>query len=137
MWGGIMFYRRVSAFLSVCLLGGLLWLAPSAPAHGIVGKRLFIEPLVTEDANPKNELDLPVWEVIQTPDGHTIAFNYSVEKKLMPRFSVGFDNSIVSFTPNGQNSIVGFGNIGFGAKYAVYRNAAHEFILSSALHVEA
>ena len=131
-----MLCRHVSVFSGICLLGGLLWFAPSAPAHGIVGKRLFIEPLVTEDANPKNELDLPVWEVIQTPDGHTIAFNYSVEKKLMPRFSVGFDNSIVSFTPNGQNSIVGFGNIGFGAKYAVYRNAAHEFILSSAFHVE-
>lgn len=132
-----MLCRCVSAFLGVCLLGGLLWFAPRAPAHGIVGKRLFIEPLVTEDANPKNELDLPVWEVLQTTDGHTIAFNYSVEKKLMPRFSVSFDNSIVSFTPNGQSSIVGFGNIGFGAKYAVYRNAAHEFILSSAFHVEA
>src|SRR5579859_8301959 len=122
--------RCLCTFLYVCVVGGFLWLAPSAPAHGIVGKRLFIEPLVTEDASPKNELDLPVWEVIQTPGGHTIAFNYSVEKKLMPRFSVSFDNSVVSFTPNGQSSVVGFGNIGFGAKYAVYRNAAHEFILS-------
>ncbi|HEV3483101.1 MAG TPA: hypothetical protein VGR97_12325 [Candidatus Acidoferrales bacterium] len=130
-------WRCVSAFWSFCVLGGSFCFAPSAPAHGIVGKRLFIEPLVTEDANPKNELDLPVWEVIQTPDGHTIAFNYSVEKKLMPRFSVSFDNSIVSFTPNGQNSIVGLGNIGFGAKYAVYRNATHEFILSSAFRLEA
>jgi len=132
-----MCWRCVSAFWSLCVLGGFLCFASSAPAHGIVGKRLFIEPLVTEDASPKNELDLPVWEVIQTPGGHTIAFNYSVEKKLMPRFSVSFDNSIVSFTPNGQNSVVGFGNIGFGAKFAVYRNAAHEFILSSAFRVEA
>ena len=130
-------WRCVYAFWSLCVLGGFLCFVPSAPAHGIVGKRLFIEPLVTEDASPKNELDLPVWEVIQTPDDHTTAFNYSVEKKLMPRFSVSFDNSIVSSSPNGQNSVVGFGNIGFGAKLAVYRNAAHEFILSSAFHVEA
>lgn len=129
-------WRCGSAFWCVCTLGGLLCLAPGAPAHGIVGKRLFIEPLVTQDASPKNELDLPVWEVIQTPDGHTAAFNYSVEKKLMPGFSVSFDNSIVSFTPNGRGSVVGFGNIGFGAKYALYRNAAHEFILSSAFDVE-
>jgi hypothetical protein len=103
----------------------------------MVGRRLFIEPLVTEDANPKNELDLPVLEVIQIPSGHLIGFNYSLEKKLLPKFSVSFDNSIVSFAPNGQSPIVGFGNIGFGAKYALCQNVPHEFIFSTAFHVEA
>ncbi len=132
-----MLCKCVSAFLSGCVIAGFLSFAPSASAHGIVGKRLFIEPLVTEDANPKNELDLPVLEVIQTPDGHAINFNYSIEKKLSPNWSVSFDNSVTSFTPNGQSSVLGFGNIGFGAKYALYRNARHEFIVSSDLHWEA
>lgn len=128
--------RCRSALLSFWLAAISSLFVPGAFAHGVVGKRLFIEPLVTEDANPKNELDFPTLEIIQAPDGHLINFSYSVEKKLLPRLSVGFDNSIISFSPNGQNSIVGFGNIGFGAKCALYQNSPHEFIFSSAFHVE-
>ncbi|HEV2297091.1 MAG TPA: hypothetical protein VGR72_01070 [Candidatus Acidoferrales bacterium] len=129
-------FRCWSALLSLWLAAISSLLVPSAFAHGVVGNRLFIEPLVTEDANPKNELDFPILEMIQTPPGHLIGFNYSFEKKLLPRLSVSFDNSIISFSPNGQSSTVGLGNIGFGAKYAIYQNPQHEFIFSSAFHVE-
>ena len=128
--------RCWSALLCLWLIAISSLFVPGAHAHGVVGKRLFIETLVTQDANPKNELDFPILEIIQTPSGHLVGFNYSVEKKLLPRLSVGFDNSIVSFSPNGQNSILGFGNIGFGAKYALYQNSPHEFIFSPAFHVE-
>jgi hypothetical protein len=111
--------------------------APPARAHGIVGKRLFIEPLFTEDANPKTELDFPVFESIHLPDGHYSAFNYSLEKKLSDRFSVSFDNSYNWLTPNGQPRVSGFDNVGFGAKYALYKSPAHEFIVSSSIDVEA
>jgi hypothetical protein len=111
--------------------------APTARAHGIVGKRLFIEPLFTEDANPKTELDFPVFESIHIPDGHFSAFHYSLEKKLSPRFSVSFDNSYNWLTPNGQARVSGFDNVEFGAKYALYESPAHEFIISSSLDVEA
>ena len=123
--------------ICTCLVASYFLLAPHAIAHGVVGKRLFIEPLITEDANPKNELDFPILEIIQTPAGHLIGFNYSFEKKLLPKFSVSFDNSIVSFEPNGQKSVLGFGNVGFGAKYALFSNESHEFIFSPAFHVEA
>ncbi|HLW82912.1 MAG TPA: hypothetical protein VKS20_12820 [Candidatus Acidoferrales bacterium] len=126
-------WRAMAAFcvMAACAFPG------TAVAHGKAGKRLFIEPLVTEDANPKNELDFPVFEAVQTPDGHMLNFNYSIEKLLTPKFSVSFDNSFGSFTPNGSNATWGFGNIGFGAKYALYVNAPHEFIVSSGLHWEA
>ena len=41
-------------------------------AHGTVGQRSFIEPLFTEDANIKNELDLPRAEFLMLPDGSSV-----------------------------------------------------------------
>lgn len=124
---------RLSAIGLILLLCG-----PAAPAraHGIVGKRLFIEPLFTEDANPKTEMDFPVFESIHVPDGHSSTFNYGIEKQLSPRFSVSFDNSYDWFTPDGERRVSGFDNVGFGAKYALYKNPKHEFIISSSIDVE-
>jgi hypothetical protein len=129
-------FRRCATL--VCL-AALVLCGPTAPAraHGIVGKRLFIEPLFTEDANPKTELEFPVFESIHIPEGHYSAFNYSLEKKLSSRFSVSFDNSYNWLSPNGQPGVSGFDNVGFGAKYAIYKSPVHEFIISSSLDVEA
>lgn len=98
--------------------------AASALAHGLVGNRLFIEPLVTEDANPKNELDLPILEAISSPDGRNVNFNYSLEKLLRPRISVNFENSYNWFRPAvlGPSRISGWGNIGLGVKYALHKS---------------
>jgi len=53
-------------------------------AHGIVGQRMFIEPLFTEDANVKNELDLPRTEFLTFPDGSFRTFGASFERNLYP-----------------------------------------------------
>jgi hypothetical protein len=129
-------FRRGAALL--CLTA-LVLCGTTIPAqgHGIVGKRLFIEPLFTEDANPKTELDFPVFESIHLPDGHYSAFNYGLEKKLSARFSVSFENSYNWFSPNGEPGVSGFNNVGFGAKYALYTSPKHEFIVSSWLGVDA
>ena len=122
----------------VCLAAAFLLTTAHGFAHGIVGKRLFIEPLVTEDANPKNEFDFPVLNVIQGPEGHHVDFNYSFEKKLMPKFSIGFEHSFGRFTPNGPGlpPVSGFGNVGLAAKYAFYQNPEHEFIMSGSFGIE-
>src|SRR3954468_17421995 len=58
-------------------------------AHGTVGQRNFIEPLFTEDANIKNELDFPRAEFLMLPDGSSRSFSASFEKALYPnRWSV-------------------------------------------------
>ena len=119
-------FRR---FATLVWLAALVLCGTAAPAraHGIVGKRLFIEPLFTEDANPKTELEFPVFESIHIPEGHYSAFNYSLENKLSSRFSVGFDNSYNWSSPNGQPGVSGFDNVGFGAKYAIYKSPVHDF----------
>lgn len=128
--------RHCSALLGLLALA-VCGSAAAARAHGIVGKRLFIEPLITEDACPKTELDFPVFESIHTPDGHVSAFNFSLEKKITPRFSLSIDSSYNRFTPNGQGRLSGFGNVGFGAKVSLFQSPGHEFIVSSGLEVEA
>src|SRR5215472_11101156 len=64
-------------------------------AHGVVGDYVFLEPLITQDPTPANELDIlqPSW--VKTRDANNYAVGFSVEKVLygddhyMPRFSVG------------------------------------------------
>jgi len=65
-------------------------------AHGSCGQRMFIEPLFTEDANIKDELDSPRAEFLMLPDGSSHSFSTSFEKALYPnRWSVVIEQSRV------------------------------------------
>jgi len=102
-------------------------------AHGIVGDRMFIEPLNAEDANIKNELVLPRAEFLTLPDGSFRTFNASFEKSLYPdRWSVVLEQEVISRHEFGR-TVTGFDNLEVGTKVAVYRNEAHEFVLTPAL----
>lgn len=63
----------------------VLTLLPAARvfAHGIVGDYTFIEPIVTDDANPKNEFDIlkPQW--FRTAAGRQFSLGFSLEKALV------------------------------------------------------
>src|ERR1700690_847138 len=82
---------RVGAvvFVVCCLAAG------TAYAHGVVGDYVFLEPLITEDPTPANELDIvqPTWT--KSADGRTFSIGTSIEKVLgtdsegLPRFSLG------------------------------------------------
>src|SRR5258708_34557863 len=69
--------------------------ATTAGAHGVVGDYVFIEPLITQDPTPANELDIfgPSW--VKSSDANTYAISSSLEKVLwlddnrMPRFTIG------------------------------------------------
>src|SRR5215475_12074823 len=52
-------------------------------AHGVVGDYTFIEPLVAEDANPKNEFVIarPQWH--RGADGREFNLRFSIEKVLL------------------------------------------------------
>lgn len=54
-----------------------------AIAHGTVGDYTFLEPIVADDANPKNEFDIakPTW--LRTADGREFSLGFSVEKVLV------------------------------------------------------
>ncbi len=69
------------------LLATLWWLLNSADARAQVGHRNFIEPLIVQDPNPSNELDLlPEW--MRFAHGQAYSLPFSLEKQLSPDFSV-------------------------------------------------
>ena len=106
-------------------------------APGTVGQRKFIEPLFTEDANIKDELDLPRAEFLTLRDGSSRSFSTSFEKVLYPnRWSVVIEQSRVYRRVAGS-TIAGFDDLTVGTKLALYRSAEHELVLTPALFLTA
>src|SRR6202140_1420105 len=76
-----------------------------AHAHGVVGDYVFLEPLITQDPAPANELDIlsPSW--VRSSDANTYSIASSVEKVLwiddehMPRFSIGGGSGWMHVSP--------------------------------------
>jgi hypothetical protein len=119
--------------IGICLGFAVALSAPQAAAHGIVGKRMFIEPLVTEDANVKNELDLPHADFLVQPDGTWRSFGFSFEKALYPRrFSLVLEGERLNMHANGEN-LAGWDNLDLGLKWEAVANVPHELVLSPAL----
>src|SRR5438094_702135 len=106
-----------------------------AHAHGVVGQRSFIEPFITEDVNPKNELVIarPEWD--HARDGRTLSFGFGLEKKISDRFSLTLDSSWLDITPKpaADPHASGFDNLGVTLKYAFFIDPVHEAIASIAL----
>jgi len=64
----------------------------ASAAYAQVGNRNFFDPLITQDPNPSNELDLvPQW--IGVAHGQVYALPFSLEKQLRSDFSIQVGNS--------------------------------------------
>jgi hypothetical protein len=108
----------------------------SASAHGVVGDYVFLEPLITEDPTPANELDIlqPSW--VRSNDANNYSIGFSMEKILyiddqyMPRFSVGGGSGWNHVSPFVGHSTQGFDNLELFGKYAFYYSLQHEFMLT-------
>lgn len=128
--------RRVSRWGALLTVTALLAAPRGMWGHGIVGQRMFIEPLVTEDANIKNELVLPSAEFLSMPDGSFRSLGASAEKALYPgRWSVVVEQGVLSRHAGGR-TVSGFDDLEVGTKAAVYRNERHEMVLTPAIFAE-
>jgi hypothetical protein len=126
------------AVRSICALVLLVLLIAPAPAvaHGVVGDYSFLEPLITQDPTPANELDIlaPSW--VRSSDANTYSIGFSIEKILyldedyVPRFSIGGGSSWSHVSPFADRSRDGFGNLTLFGKYAFYYSLKHEFMLT-------
>ena len=125
------------------LLPSLLLFQPAAAlAHGVVGDYVFIEPIITQDPTPANELDIlqPSW--VRSSDANTYSIASSMEKVLwidnnyMPRFSVGGGSSWSYVSPYQGRSLNGLDDLTLFAKYAFYYSLEHEFLMSIALQLQ-
>ncbi len=94
--------------------------ASAAFGHGVVGDYQFIEPMVAEDANPKNELAAarPFW--FRTSEGREFAYGFSIEKTLSVNSSLLVGSKWADFAPREEDEqpASGFTSVELLVKYA-------------------
>jgi hypothetical protein len=126
-------------FLALMLVGAL---CTGAHAHGVVGDYVFLEPLITQDPAPANELDIlaPSW--VRSSDANTYSIASSVEKVLwiddehMPRFSIGGGSGWTHVSPFQSPSMQGFDGLTMFAKWAFFYSKEHEFLTSIGMQIQ-
>ncbi len=133
-----------TAMKYVCAFALMLAIAvPTAAfAHGVVGDYIFLEPLITQDPTPANELDIlaPSW--VKSSDANTYSIAFSIEKVLyvddnyVPRFSVGGGSGWSHVSPFNDRGMQGFGDLTLFGKYAFYYSLKHEFMLTIAAQLQ-
>ncbi|MGH7932740.1 MAG: hypothetical protein ACREQN_06165 [Candidatus Binataceae bacterium] len=123
-------------FFALAIIAGLIAPASAVLAHGVVGDYTFIEPLITEDANPKNEFDIlkPKW--LRTSEGREFSLGFSLEKMLAPNLSVEIGSTWTSLSPKQGADVSGFDSLEIFPKYAFLTVPEHEFRLSIAADLE-
>lgn len=102
--------------------------AAAAQAHGVVGDRTFMEPMVAEDANPANECDLlaPTWQ------GGSLTEGFAIEKTLTHSLSLALSGQ---WQGASGSAGAGFANPGVELKGSFWRSEAHEAVLAAGLAV--
>jgi len=117
--------------------GALLCLSISlARAHGVVGKRTFIEPFITEDANPKNEFVIARPGFFNTDEGNEFSLGFALEKKLSENFSLALEGEWTSERLGREPNLEDFQNPRILLKYGLWKIPSREFVLSPALEIE-
>ena len=119
----------------VCLMGLLLW-PEVLLAHGVVGKRLFVEPIATEDANVFSEYDVVVPSYIKEEEGKELELGTSFTLRLTENLGLEVEGEWVSLDPEEGSSETGMANPEAVLKYVAFSSPAHEWIATVALDVE-
>src|SRR5262249_27246226 len=96
--------------------------ATPAAAHGIVGDRFFPATISTDDPFAADELALPTI----TAFNHETDYDFDYSKSIFPGFAVSVGGGYI----DGRDGS-GFDNIDLGAALELYRNEAHETILTA------
>ena len=105
-------------------------------AHGLVGKRLFVEPIATEDANIFSEYDVVVPSYIIGDEGKELALGSSLTLRLTENLGLEIAGEWVSINPDLGEKETGFQNPELTLKYVAYTSPVHESIATVALSVE-
>ena len=110
-----------------------------AYAHGVVGKRFIPSTITLEDPFPSDEMDLlKVERGSKNKEGRETSVGFEFSKRLTPDFAVGVGWEYLFVDPReaGKSTTSGAGNPEFSLKYALFRSAEREGILSAGFSVE-
>jgi hypothetical protein len=126
----------MSRFWKTALLAGavlpLLFVSSPALAHGVVGQRFFPASITTDDPFAADELALPTL----TAFDHETDIDFDYSKTIFPGFAIEVGMGHVNVQPPGEPREKGFGNLEVAPTLELYRNARHEFIVTTGLEWE-
>ena len=127
-----LFLRVIGMLFLVGLMGwpSILW------AHGVVGKRLFVEPIATEDANVFSEYDVVVPSYVKGEHGKELELGTAVTLQLTRNLGLEIEGERVSLDPDQGSSESGWANPEAVLKYAIHISPEHEWIATAAIGVE-
>ena len=91
-------------------IGILCVMTSLASAHGAVGARKFVEPFVTEDANPKDEFVIAKPSFLNLAEGNALSTASLLEKRLSHDLSIALENTWIAHRRGGEKRI-SFGKI--------------------------
>jgi len=110
----------------------------TARAHGFEGDRFFPPTIQTDDPFATDEYSLQ-FQCFNDPAGSNgtpktreIDVSSEFDKEIFPKFALGVSGTYINLDPQGNQGPGqdGFDNIELSAKYQLWENAPHEWILS-------
>ena len=111
-------------------------------AHEIVGNRFFPATLGIDDPGVNDELSFPTVSSFKTGDDPSFKqrdFSGEFSKRITEAFAISVNDTYSRLSPPGGPTGMGangFQNLETAFKYRVFRNPAHEFVMSVGLSVE-
>ncbi|MEH2611863.1 hypothetical protein [Bradyrhizobium sp. AZCC 1693] len=111
-------------------------------AHEIVGNRFFPATLTIDDPGVNDELSLPTVSSFKTGDDPPFRqrdFSGEYSKRITEAFAISIGSTYSVFSPPGGPTGIGahgFQNLETTFKYRVFKDPAHEFVMSVGLSIE-
>jgi len=115
---------RIGACIAAC---AIVVTAATARAHGIVGDRFFPATITTDDPFAADELALPTVTVFN----HETDYDMEYSKSILPGFAVSLDFGYAVQTPPGGPHASGWSNLSVTPAVELWRNEAHEAIVTT------
>lgn len=131
-------------YARMALLGFALALIPfgGTTAHEIVGNRFFPATLGIDDPGVNDELSLPTVAGFKTGDDPSFRqrdFSAEFSKRITEAFAISIGATHSSLAPPGGPTGIGaqgFQNVETTFKYRLFKDPAHEFVMSVGLSIE-
>ena len=116
---------------AICLLfcTEFLLAATGADAHGIVGARFFPATITTDDPFAADELALPTVTLFN----HEVDYDLDYAKTIVTGFALSIGTGYADVRPPGRPDAGGFGNASVTPALELWRNEAHESIVTAGL----
>lgn len=124
--------RRISFSLIALLCLGVLIVTPTDLwAHGVVGKRFFVESQSVDDPFASDEMDLLAVAHQKDSEGQSTAYSGGISKRLSPNLGFGVDWEYDVDNPKDESAVRGWNNLALHVKYTMVRIPEHEFLATA------